>query len=151
MRDGDGGQATVELALVLPLLVTLLLALVQVGIAARDQILVVHGARVAVREAAVDPRPASVRSAALRATAALDPGALEVVTSASRGATATVTTRLRYRSRTRVPIVGLLLPDLVLRAEATMRAEGDRRNGAFVPSVDFPQEPRHRRSNPTSW
>ena len=54
-RRGDGGQASVELALVLPLVVLLLLAVVQLGLLVRDQILVVHAAREAAREAAVDP------------------------------------------------------------------------------------------------
>ena len=47
-----------ELALVLPLVVALLLAVVQVGLIVRDQVLVVHAAREAAREAAVDPDPA---------------------------------------------------------------------------------------------
>ena len=64
-RRGDEGQAAVELALVLPLVVALLLAVVQVGLIVRDQVLVVHAAREAAREAAVDPDPA----AALRAAA----------------------------------------------------------------------------------
>jgi Flp pilus assembly protein TadG len=42
---GEDGQATVELALVLPLVAVLLLALVQAAVVARDQILVAHAAR----------------------------------------------------------------------------------------------------------
>jgi Flp pilus assembly protein TadG len=49
----------VEFALVLPLLAALLLALVQTGLVVRDQVLVVHAAREAVRELAVrDGAPA---------------------------------------------------------------------------------------------
>ncbi|HWI04001.1 MAG TPA: TadE/TadG family type IV pilus assembly protein [Acidimicrobiales bacterium] len=52
MRRGraDEGQASVELALVLPLVMMLLLAVVQLGLLVRDQILVVHAAREAVRD-----------------------------------------------------------------------------------------------------
>src|SRR4029078_2878808 len=39
------GQATVELALVLPLVVFALLAILQVGLVVRDQVAVVHAAR----------------------------------------------------------------------------------------------------------
>src|SRR5918995_3019013 len=55
------GQATVELALVLPLVAVLLLSIVQAAVLARDQILVTHAAREAVRAAAVDPDPAAAR------------------------------------------------------------------------------------------
>ena len=45
----ERGQATVEFALVLPLIVFALLAILQVGLVARDQIAVVHAAREAAR------------------------------------------------------------------------------------------------------
>ena len=47
------GQASVELALVLPVLLMLLLALVQTALVARDDLLVQDAARAAVREASV--------------------------------------------------------------------------------------------------
>ena len=50
----DRGQSTVELALVLPVLVLFLLALVQTALVARDEVLVQDAARAAVREASVD-------------------------------------------------------------------------------------------------
>jgi len=67
MRRGKEvkGQASVELALVLPLVVVLLLVVVQVGLVVRDQILVVHAAREAAREAAVDTSADAPRRAAL--------------------------------------------------------------------------------------
>ena len=43
-RRGDEGQATVELALVLPVIAMLMLLLVQVGVLVRDQVLVIHAA-----------------------------------------------------------------------------------------------------------
>lgn len=51
-RD-DGGQATVEFALALPLLAVLLLAVVQVGLVVRDQVVLVHAAREAARAVAI--------------------------------------------------------------------------------------------------
>ena len=62
--DGDEGQAAVELALALPLVAVLLLALVQLGFLVRDQVLVVHAAREAARQAAVDSSADAVRRAA---------------------------------------------------------------------------------------
>jgi len=118
----DDGQAAVELALVLPLLVLLLLGMVQVGLVVRDQVLLTHAAREAAREAAVDPAPAGVRRAALSA-APLESGRLSVVMAAAEPETARVDVRLSYRSSTGLPLVGPLLPDVHLDARASMRKE----------------------------
>ena len=66
-RRDQRGQATAEYALVLlgVAAVALLLAAVQVGLIVRDQVLVVHAAREAAREAAVDPDPAAAKRAAV--------------------------------------------------------------------------------------
>jgi Flp pilus assembly protein TadG len=60
------GQASVELALVLPVLVMLLLALVQTALVARDAVLVQDAARAAAREASVGASADRVRDAARR-------------------------------------------------------------------------------------
>jgi Flp pilus assembly protein TadG len=119
---GDGGQASVELALVLPLVLVLLLGIVQLGLLVRDQILVVHAAREAAREAAVDPAPDAARRAAA-ASSTLDGSRLTVTTS-GRGATGSrVKVEVAYKAPTGVPLVGAALGDLTLRATATMRVE----------------------------
>ena len=51
----DGGQATVEFAFLLPLVVLAALAVIQIGLVVRDQMGVVHAAREAARAASVDP------------------------------------------------------------------------------------------------
>ncbi|MFB3739469.1 MAG: TadE family protein, partial [Candidatus Velamenicoccus archaeovorus] len=56
------GSATVELALVMPILLLVCLALVQVGLFARDQLVVVQAARAGARQAAVDLDDGSVRA-----------------------------------------------------------------------------------------
>ena len=48
-RGGQHGTATVEFALVLPLLLVMMLALVQVGLLARDRLLVEAVARAGAR------------------------------------------------------------------------------------------------------
>lgn len=116
----DEGQAAVEVALVLPLIVLLLLAVVQVTLVARDQILVVHAARAAAREAAVGSPPARVRQVAVAsAGGGLQSGRLTVDTHDGD----TVTVRVEYRAPTEVPLVGALLPDVAVRANAAMRQE----------------------------
>lgn len=120
----DEGQAAVELALVLPLLVALLLTVVQVVLVARDQILVVHAARAGARQAAVAPDVAATRQAVLDAGA----GGLQAtrvtveVTPAGRSGPV-VTVTVRYHAPTEVPLVGSLLPDVLLNARASMASE----------------------------
>ena len=121
--DREGGQATVELALLLPVIVVLLLVILQIGLIARDVVLVSHAAREAARAAAVDSAPGAARAAAEEA------GGLQadrlVVRATGRGdAGSRVRVRITYRAPTKVPIVGALLGDRTLRAEATMRVEG---------------------------
>jgi Flp pilus assembly protein TadG len=118
-RRGERGQAAVELALALPLVALLLLAVVQVAVVVRDQVLTVHAAREAARAAAVDPRPAEARRAALVGSG-LPAGRLTVDL---RRAGDRVEVTVRYRATTDLPLVGPLMPGLSLRAKAAMRAE----------------------------
>ena len=151
MRRDEQGQAATELALVLPLLVLLLLAVVQVTLVARDQVLVVHAAREAAREAAVDPRPAAVRRAARRAGGSgLKPERLGTDTRQTGGAPVTVIVRVAYRAPTDVALIGPLLPDIEVRAKAAMRRETpvglgkspsqDRNTAGFAPSRSEPSD-----------
>ena len=120
--NGEEGQSTVELALVLPLVALVLLAVVQVGLIVRDQVMVVHAAREAAREAAVEPNPDAARRAAL-AGAGLESERLDVAVSGRGAAGSRVRVEVRYRAPTRVPLVGAALGDLSLEATATMRVE----------------------------
>lgn len=119
---GDEGQAAVELALVLPLVALLLLALVQVALVVRDQVLVVHAAREAARAAAVDPTARAARHAAL-AGAPLAANRLSLDMSGHEKGARQVDVRVSYRSPTYAPVVGALIPDIVLHARASMRRE----------------------------
>ena len=60
----ERGQATVELALCLPIVLFVLGALVEIGLIAADQVRLWHAAREAARIAVVDPDPATARRAA---------------------------------------------------------------------------------------
>ena len=118
----DEGQASVELALVLPIVAACLLLVVQVALVVRDQVLVVHASREAARQGAVDPSPGAPREAAAAAAAGLAADRLDV--EAQRGAVGgRVQVRVRYRSRTDVPLVGAFVPDVSLSATTTMRVE----------------------------
>ena len=119
-RRRPGGQATVELALGFPVVLLGILLVLQLALVGRDQLLVSHANREAARAAAVDPRPAAARDGALAATTGLDPDRLDVDL---RRVGHHVRVVLRYRSTTRLPLVGALVPDPVLRATVSMRIE----------------------------
>lgn len=122
-RRDQHGQAAVELALVLPFLAVLLLVLVQVGLVVRDQILVVHAAREAAREAAVDPSPDAARAAASESSS-LDAGRLTVSISGRGGPGSRVRATATYGPPAQAPLVGEVVHGLRLQASATMRVEG---------------------------
>lgn len=117
-ETSDRGQAAVELALCLPLLFIFLLGIVQLVVIVRDQLAVQLAAREAARAAAVAaPSDASAQSAATRAVT-LRP--LTVATELSPDA---VTVTVTHLTRTDVPLIGALLPDITVTAEATMALE----------------------------
>lgn len=118
----ETGQATVELALGLPFVMVVLLAVVQVGMVARDQVLLVHATREAVRVAAVDGDDDEVRAAAVDGSG-LEPSRLSLDIEPRGPSGARVRVEATYRCRTAVPLVGAVLGDLRLRAAATMRVE----------------------------
>jgi len=111
----DSGQAAVELALALPAVVFLLLAIVQFVLVARDEVLVVHAAREAARAASLGASPSVAAAHVL-------PGAQVEVRSDGRVGDPVVAT-VAYRAATDLPLVGPLIPDPMLHATVTMRAE----------------------------
>jgi Flp pilus assembly protein TadG len=117
-RRRDAGQATVELALCLPLLCLLLLGVVQVAVIVRDQLAVQLAAREAARAAAVSADGAGAATAAGHAAVALAPLALRVDRSANA-----VTATASYIDHTDVPLIGALLPDVRVSASATLQFE----------------------------
>jgi hypothetical protein len=117
----EQGQATTELALLLPLVVLLLLAVLQVAVIARDDVLVTHAAREAARVVAVDARPAAALAAAR--SGGLRAERVQVQVTGRRGAGSRAIVRVSYRSPTEVPIVGTLLGDPLMVAVVTIRVE----------------------------
>jgi Flp pilus assembly protein TadG len=115
---GERGQATVELALCLPVVLLLGLLLIQVALLARDEVAVVHAAREAARAASVDPDPALAAAAAHHV---LPAARVELGPRPDIGGELTVT--VTDRARMTVPLVGPMLGDPELRATVTIRVE----------------------------
>ena len=118
-RTGERGQATVELALLLPLVALALLAVVQVGLVVRARIMVTHAAREGARVAAVGGSVDEVTHAA-QAAGGLVAHRVEVDVRTSGD---DVVVEVRYTDPTDVPIVGALAGDAELGAVARMRRE----------------------------
>ncbi len=136
----ERGQSTVELALLLPVVVLLLLAVLQVGVLGRDVLLVTHAAREAARAAAVDGDPGAARRAAV-ASSGLHPDRVPVAVTGRDGPGSRVRVEVAYRAPTGVPIVGRLLGDRTLHAAVTMRVEGDGSTSASGPDWTNRYEP----------
>jgi Flp pilus assembly protein TadG len=112
----------VELALVTPLLFVLLLAVVQVGLVIRDQVLLVDAAREGARAAAVDPAPDAAQRAAA-AVPGLEPARLRVTVVRSTGPGATVRVDIVYRAPPDVPLFAGFVRKVALRSTAVLRIE----------------------------
>ena len=113
------GTAAVEFALVMPLLLVIALALVQV-------VLVESAARAGARAASVADDPAGIRAAVTGAAPSLDAGAFRVGVSRAGGQGDPVTVSVGYTAALRVPFVGWLFNrggGVHLDATATDRQE----------------------------
>jgi Flp pilus assembly protein TadG len=116
-RSGDSGQAAVEFAVALPLVVIAMLAIAQVGVAVRNEVAVELAAREGARAAAVSADTAG--SAAAAARRAVD---LPMDVSVEVGAT-TVSVTVTYVDPTDIAIIGAAIGPVVHTATATMAIE----------------------------
>jgi len=116
--QGCSGQATVELALALPLLMVFLLGAVQLTLVIRGQLAVTHAARAAARAASVSASPTRAAAAAARSATSLE--RLDVRT---ENGTRTVRVTVLALVATDVPLVGALIGDVTVSATAVMAVE----------------------------
>ena len=122
--SGQRGSSAVEFALVLPLVLLLLLALVQVGVLALDQLVLTQASRAGAREAAVDPSAAAVDEAVRDAAVGLDGNRLHVEIARADEQGSPVRVSVAYEAPIAATLTGWLFPESVtLRVSATMRQE----------------------------
>lgn len=117
-RCGEGGQATVELAVVMPFIVLLGAALFQCGLIVADQLAVWNAARSAARAAAISSDPQFNSQQAANDAVSLRP--LQVTVTALDEV---VSAHVKFIDRTDLPIIGLLFPDITLEATVVMPRE----------------------------
>jgi hypothetical protein len=121
---GERASAAVEFALVLPLVLIMGLALLQVGLLVKDQLVLQGSARAGARQGAVSTDDAEARQAAIDAAASLDSEHLEVSVTREGGGGSPVTVVTVYHAPLIVPLVDWLFPSVVdLTASAVMRQE----------------------------
>jgi Flp pilus assembly protein TadG len=121
VTDADGGSAAIEFALVLPLVILVLVASIEVLAVARSQLQLTHAAREAAREAASTPDP----SAAVAAARSALPGDLasraEVTVEREHRVGGKAVATIVVRHRLAASLFGGI--DLPLRSRAVMRVE----------------------------
>jgi hypothetical protein len=121
VRD-EAGQTTVELALCLPVVVFVVVAVIEIGLIVADQIRLWHAAREAVRQAVVDDDAGAATEAARRAgfdslDVSLDPE------SNYRQQGEPLTVKVVYDRPGAMPLIGRLFEHIELESTATMRIE----------------------------
>jgi len=114
----DRGQAAVEFAIALPLVVVLVVGMIHVAVVVRDQLAIELAARDGARAAAVSAAPSAAADAAARSATAIRPISTSTAVSAD-----SVTVTVRHTTRSRMPLLGLVLPDVDLDATVTMARE----------------------------
>lgn len=123
-RRGSPGQATVEMALVLPILIWLLIGLVDIARMANAYLIIQHASREAVRLGITGATDAQVSQRAIIRSTTLDPTRLTVTVSPagtrSTGSDITVTVRYRYKV---LALMGIIGNDVPLATELTARVE----------------------------
>lgn len=113
----SSGQATVEFALALPIVLFVILGMTQVGVAIRNELAVELAAREGARAASVSASPSSAAVAA--ATAALD----LPISVHTRVAASMVTVTVTYVDPTNVAIIGRFIGPSTHRATVSMALE----------------------------
>ncbi len=112
----DRGQAAVEFAVALPIVVLAMLAIAQVGVAVRNEVAVELAAREGARAAAVSADSGAAAAAARRAVDLPMDVAVRVDAT-------TVTVTVTYVDPTDIAIIGAAIGPVTHRASATMAIE----------------------------
>jgi hypothetical protein len=123
-QAGERASAAVEFALVLPLVLVVALAMVQVGLLVKDQLVVEEAARAGARQAAVSADDGAARQAAIDAAVSLASDRLDVSVRREGGGGEPVSVIVVYHAPVGVPLVAWLFPGRIdLRSTAIMRQE----------------------------
>lgn len=118
---GERAQATVEFALLLPLVLLTLAVLAQVALVVRDQVHLTRATSAAARSVMVDPTDEVARRTLATVGAGLDIDTVSLAGSRAPGSLVTVRTSARPRT---VPLIGLALGGFRVTERLVVRIEG---------------------------
>ena len=116
--EPDSGQATVELALVMPLIIGLLLIILTVGLVVRDQLAVWHAAGAGARAASISPDSPDVVQQAVEDEVGLRPLHLRIVRDDDL-----ITVEAQYPRTINLWLIKHIVPPLTLSASVTMHVQ----------------------------
>ena len=116
--EPESGQATVELALVMPLIVGLLLIILNVGLIVRDQLAVWHAASAGARAASISPNSPDIVQQAVEDEVGLRPLHLQVVRDEQL-----ITVEVQYPRTIKLWLIKHIVPPLTLSASVTMHVQ----------------------------
>ena len=116
--EPDSGQATVELALVMPLIIGLLLIILNVGLVVRDQLAVWHAASAGARAASISPDSPDVVQQAVEDEVGLRPLHLQIIRDEQL-----ITVEVQYPRTINLWLIKHIVPPLTLSASVTMHVQ----------------------------
>ncbi len=116
--EPESGQATVELALVMPLIIGLLLIILNVGLVVRDQLAVWHAASAGARAASISPDSPNVVQQAVEDEVGLRPLHLKIVRDEQL-----ITVEVQYPRTINLWLIKHIVPQLTLSASVTMHVQ----------------------------
>ena len=116
--DPESGQATVELALVMPLIIGLSIIILNVGLVVRDQLAVWHAASAGARAASISPDSPHVVQQAVEDEVRLRPLHLQIVRDGDL-----ITVEAKYPRTFGLWLIGSIAPPLTLSATVTMHVQ----------------------------
>lgn len=127
LREDRRGQAMVELAIVLPILLLLVMGIIDFGRIYHGYLAVTTAAREAARQAAIGATDAEIKETALTAASPLDTAALSVQVSpgeSGRYPGTAITVEVRYSLPLLTPIIQGMLPNpFTVTGQAVMKKE----------------------------
>ena len=114
----DSGQATVELALVMPLIIGLLLIILTAGLVVRDQLAVWHAASAGARAASISPDSPDAVQQAVESEVQLRPIHLRIIREGDL-----ITVEAKYPRTIGLWLFKFITPPLILSATVTMHVQ----------------------------
>ena len=114
----ENGQATLEVALLLPLLAVFLMLIIQVGLVASRHVLVANAARLGAREASVNQ---NISDAIIEIHKSVPDAKVKIDRPSSPGQYLHVEVSDTVESS--LPIIGVLFPDITVLGKSSMRVE----------------------------